>query len=132
MIIKKPSGEKMMILNLSIRKVCPMNHIIKIYSLTTTTLRTVFVSKVNPITMLKMSWMTMMKMSGGTLMIMNLSIVKVGSGKLVIGIRNTFKMILITLFLLKVSWMTMMKMNGGTVMILNQVIVMVRLVKRIM
>ena len=33
MIIKKPSGEKVMILNLSIRKVCPMNHIMKIYSL---------------------------------------------------------------------------------------------------
>ena len=33
MIIKKPGGEKVMILNLSIRKVCPMNHIMKIYSL---------------------------------------------------------------------------------------------------
>ena len=51
MIIKKPSGEKVMILNLSIRKVCPMNHIMKLYSLTKTTLRTVFVSKVTPITM---------------------------------------------------------------------------------
>ena len=65
-------------------------------------------------------------------MIMNLSIVKVGPVELVIGIRNTFNMIFITLFVQKVSWMTMMKMNGGTVMIVNQAIVKVRLVKRIM
>ena len=66
------------------------------------------------------------------MIIMNLSIVKVSPVELVIGIRNTFKMILITLFVLKGSWMTMMKMNGGTVMIVNQAIVKVSLVKRIM
>ena len=67
-----------------------------------------------------------------TVMMMNLSIVKVSPMELAIGIRNTFKMILITLFVLKVSWMTMMKKSGETVMMMNLAIVKVSPVKRIM
>ena len=47
-------------------------------------------------------------------------------------IRNTFKMILMTLFVLKVSWMTTMKMSGKTVMIRNLSIMKVNLMETIM
>ena len=52
--------------------------------------------------------------------------------ELAIGIRNTFKMILITPFVLKVSWISMEKMSGETVMMMNLAIVKVSPVKRIM
>ena len=78
MIIKKPSGETVMILNLSITKVCPMKHVMEIYRSTKTILRTVFVSKVNPITM-KMP-------SGDSVIIMIPATVRVSPMKLIMEI----------------------------------------------
>ena len=96
----------------------------EIHSLTKTILRTVFVSKVSPITM---------KTQGGdSVIIMIPATVRVSPMKLIMEIQSRMKMILTTLFVLKVSWMTIQKQNGETVMIKKLLIVKVNLMKHIM
>ena len=69
MTMMKMRGRTMIIMNLSIVKVSPVELVIGIRNTFKMILITLFV--------LKGSWMTMMKMNGGTVMIVNQAIVKV-------------------------------------------------------
>ena len=126
MTMTKPDGETVMMKNILIVKVSFIKHMeirnTEIHSLTKTILRTVFVSKVSPITM---------KTQGGdSVIIMIPATVRVSPMKLIMGIQSRMKMILTTLFVLKVSWMRMWKLNGETMMIKNLLIVKVSFIKR--
>ena len=128
MTMTKPDGETVMMKNILIVKVSFIKHMeirnTEIHSLTKTILRTVFVSKVSPITM---------KTQGGdSVIIMIPATVRVSPMKLIMGIQSRMKMILTTLFVLKVSWMRMWKLNGETMMIKNLLIVKVSFIKHIM
>ena len=76
-----------------------MKHIMEIYSVAKAILRTVFVSKVSPI--------TMKTQSGDSVIMMMPATVRVSPMKLIMEIHSRMKMILTTLFVLKVSRMTM-------------------------
>ena len=119
MTMTKPEGETVMMKNILIVKVSFIKHMeirnTEIHSLTKTILRTVFVSKVSPI--------TMKTQSGDSVIIMIPATVRVSPMKLIMEIYCGIKMILTTLFLLKMSWMTMMKMRGRTMIIMNLSIV---------
>ena len=95
----KPSRKEVMILNLSVMEVCLMKLIMEIYSVAKAILRTVFVSKVSPI--------TMKTQSGDSVIMMMPATVRVSPMKLIMEIHSRMKMILTTLFVLKVSRMTM-------------------------
>ena len=128
MTMTKPEEEAVMMKNILIVKVSFIKHMeicnTEIHSLTKTILRTVFVSKVSPITM---------KTQGGdSVIIMIPATVRVSPMKLIMGIQSRMKMILTTLFVLKVSWMRMWKLNGETMMIKNLLIVKVSFIKHIM
>ena len=128
MTMTKPDGETVMMKNILIVKVSFIKHMeirnTEIHSLTKTILRTVFVSKVSPI--------TMKTQSGDSVIIMIPATVRVSPMKLIMGIQSRMKMILTTLFVLKVSWMRMWKLNGETMMIKNLLIVKVSFIKHIM
>ena len=101
MTMTKQEGETVMMKNILIVKVSFIKHMeirnTEIHSLTKTILRTVFVSKVSPI--------TMKTQSGDSVIIMIPATVRVSAMKLIMGIQSRMKMILTTLFVLKVSWM---------------------------
>ena len=128
MTMTKADGETVMMKNILIVKVSFIKHMeirnTEIHSLTKTILRTVFVSKVSPI--------TMKTQSGDSVIIMIPATVRVSPMKLIMGIQSRMKMILTTLFVLKVSWMRMWKLNGETMMIKNLLIVKVSFIKHIM